>query len=40
MLIQINIFGHGSVEELEKMYEVDEDAIVKNLREEFKEGRK
>ena len=37
MLILINIFGHGSVEELEKIYEVDEDTIIRKFREEFKE---
>ena len=30
MLIQMNIFGHGKVEELEKKYQLDMETILKD----------
>lgn len=35
MLIQINLFGHGKVEELEEMYRLDEKTIAKEFIEEL-----
>ena len=35
MLIQINLFGHGKVEELEERYGLDEETIAKEFIEEF-----
>jgi hypothetical protein len=36
MLILINLFGHGTVEELEKLYKLDKEAILTKYREEEK----
>ena len=33
MLIQMNIFGHGKVEELEKLYKLDIETILKDQNE-------